>query len=71
MANKIKTRLDALEAQAPDDHHWKILIFADENDQIKTKQYKDGQEVSLAQWQNEHKPVKGEPIEVEVTDFSK
>lgn len=68
---KIKTRLDRLEAQAPDDHHWKIVVFADENDQIKTKHYKDGQEVSLAQWHKDYKPKPGEPIEVEVTDFSK
>lgn len=70
MARNIKSRLEALEAQKPSDHSWEIKIYADENDQIKTRQYKDGHEVTLGQWQREHKPKPGAAINVKVTDFS-
>lgn len=63
----IKTRLDKLEAASPEhDHEWTIKIAADEHDQIKTTQYKDGEPVSLAQWQREHKPKPGEAIHVKI-----
>jgi hypothetical protein len=68
MTRTIKTRLDSLEAKSPDDHSWEIVIGLDENDHLQTKQYKDGQEVTLAQWYREHKPKPGEPINVKVTD---
>jgi hypothetical protein len=66
MTKTIKTRLDSLEAKSPDDHDWTIEIGMDETGQIRTRHYKDGVEVSLAQYHNEFKPTGG-PINVKVT----
>lgn len=66
MTRSLKTRVKNLEVASPDaDHDWTIEIGAQEKDgRITNRFYKDGVEISKAQFDQEHKPKPGEPIEV-------
>lgn len=68
MTKNVKIRLDRLEAEIPEakykDHDYKHVIRWEANDQIVSRYYKDGIEITRGQYERESKPVPGEPIKV-------
>lgn len=65
MARTIKQRLAGLEAQSRDqDGDFLIVVGLDQGGHAYNRFYKDGDEISKAQFDREHKPKPGEPIDL-------
>lgn len=68
MSKSIKSRIEDLEAIAPadqyKDHNYRHVIRWEANDQIVSRYYKDGVEITRSQYEREYKHQPGEPINI-------
>jgi len=65
MAKTIKTRIENLETRSPNrEHDWIIQVGMDAGGRIESNFYRDGELVTQKEFNQEFKPVKGEPIQI-------
>jgi hypothetical protein len=69
MSKRIKNRIEALEAAAPqdNDHEYLQVITWEENDRITSRYYKDGVEITASQYRREYKPSPGEKNKINIS----
>jgi len=65
MTKKFLSRIETLESQTREnDHDWDIEISLNENGRVIAKHYKDGQEITRAQFMREYRPKPGEQNQI-------